>query len=136
MKPLTSFGLKDRIKIVFFDFDGIFTDNSVLIAEDGNEYVTCSRYDGFGLSAIIKNGLLPIVITTETKPLAQQRCAKLKISCYDSIDDKLAFATSLLNKLSLGFDNTVFMGNDINDLPLLENVAFPIVTPDSLRSVL
>ena len=75
MKSLSSFRLKDSIKIVFFDFDGIFTDNSVLIAEDGKEYVKCSRYDGFGLSAISTIGLLPIVLTTETKPLAKQRCS-------------------------------------------------------------
>ena len=96
MIDLCNFCFASEIKAVLFDFDGVFTDNSVLIDENGSELVKCSRYDGFGLSALKSVGIFTCVLTTETKPLARLRCNKLNLNCYDSLDDKLSFAIELL----------------------------------------
>jgi len=135
MKQLCSFPHKNSIRLVFLDFDGVFTDNKVHLDESGQEYVTCCRYDGFGLSSLIKKDILPIVLTTETKPLARYRCSKLKIMCHDCVEDKYSLALQLLKSMQLSLNQAAFLGNDINDLKLLESVAFPIVTPDSNISV-
>ena len=135
MFKLQEFPHKDSIKLVLFDFDGVFTDNSVWIAENGSEIVRCSRYDGFGLSALLKSGLNLAVLTSETKPLAKHRCEKLRITCYDSLDCKVAKANLLLSDLELSLSETCFFGNDINDLDLLLSVGFPVITPDSHPSL-
>ena len=135
MKDLTSFEYFANIKIVFLDFDGVFTDNNVIIDETGMEFVKCSRYDGFGLSALKKLGIFPVVLTTETKPLARMRCKKLDLICFDSLADKYSFARNYLKDNNLSFDEVCFLGNDINDLHLLKHVLLPVVTPDSHSSV-
>ncbi|MDB4623033.1 3-deoxy-D-manno-octulosonate 8-phosphate phosphatase [bacterium] len=135
MKKLSSFNSFFKIKVLFLDFDGVFTDNNVLVDENGFEYVSCSRYDGFGLSALKNVGVNPIVLTTETKPLARVRCKKLNIECYDALTDKYMFAQNYLKDNDYSFDEVCFLGNDINDLPLLNHTFLPVVTPDSHASV-
>ena len=135
MINLQNCSLSFDIKAVLFDFDGVFTDNSVWVDENGCEYVKCSRYDGFGISALHSAGIFTCVLTTETKPLASLRCQKLRLQCFDSLNNKLAFASQILEQHSIDFSNTVFVGNDINDLELLSRVGLPIVTPDSHLSV-
>jgi len=135
MRNLGSFEFKKSIQILFLDFDGVLTNNSVHIDELGREYVTCCRYDGFGIASLLKHGITPIVLTTETKPLARQRCLKLQLACFDCIEDKYSAALKILESRKLSFSQASFLGNDINDLVLLKNVAFPIVTPDSHESI-
>jgi 3-deoxy-D-manno-octulosonate 8-phosphate phosphatase (KDO 8-P phosphatase) len=43
------------LKYVAFDFDGVFTDNTVVIDESGKESVRCSRFDGIGLDRVKKS---------------------------------------------------------------------------------
>ena len=135
MKLLRSFGYPQDIKILFMDFDGVFTDNKVLVDEMGVEYVTCSRYDGFGISYLQSINMHLAVLTTEQKQLASLRCKKLKLACFDSLLDKLDFASAYLKELEIPFENSAFIGNDVNDWSLLQAVRFPIVTPDSHPSV-
>ncbi len=70
--------IKD-IKAIVFDFDGVFTDNRVIISEDGKESVICNRSDGIGLE-IIRNLEIPMkIISTEKNPVVTIRAKKLKL---------------------------------------------------------
>lgn len=124
------------IKAIFFDFDGVFTDNNVYITEHGSEIVRCSRYDGYGLAYLRSKSLFLSVISSEVVPLASLRCKKLGIHCFQPIKDKLEFAIKYLDEISIGLDQLCFMGNDINDLPLLKACAFPVIPSDAHSSLL
>lgn len=63
-----------KIAGVIFDFDGVFTDNSVYTLEDGRELVKCSRLDGIGLSMLRDRGIPSVVISSEKKPVVLRRC--------------------------------------------------------------
>lgn len=67
--------------MLVFDFDGVFTDNRVLVMQDGKEAVFCCRSDGIGLSAIKKLGIHLFVISSEVNPLVSSRCQKLGVRC-------------------------------------------------------
>ena len=108
MKSLHDYPSPSSIKLIFFDFDGVFTDNSVLVDENGMEFIRCSRYDGFGLKALDNIGIKSIILTTETKPLARRRSEKLNIECHDSIVDKLSFADHTLTAYHLAFEYSIF----------------------------
>ena len=69
------------IKLIVFDFDGVFTDNRVYVFEDGSEAVACSRSDGIGLRKLGRLGIETMVISTETNPVVSQRCDKLDSLC-------------------------------------------------------
>jgi 3-deoxy-D-manno-octulosonate 8-phosphate phosphatase (KDO 8-P phosphatase) len=125
-----------KISLVVFDFDGVFTDNRVLVLQDGSEGVFCSRADGFGLEALRKVGIHLLVISKEINPVVTARCRKLNLPCIQSCDDKVSALREAADKLSINLKNTAFMGNDINDLECMKIVGLPVCVADSHKSVL
>lgn len=119
------------IKVVGFDFDGVFTDNAVYVFEDGLEAVRCSRSDGFGLRRLESVGVTPVIVSTETNPVVGVRAGKLKVRCVQGCADKLEAFTALLAEMGVGFEEAAYVGNDINDLACLRSVALPIAVGDA-----
>ena len=124
------------LRLVAFDFDGVFTDNSVYVFQDGREAVRCSRADGIGLRKLEQVGIEPIIVSTETNPVVVARSEKLKIFCRNGCENKLAVLDELLAERGVGFHETGFVGNDINDLACLEKVGMPMVVRDAHPDVL
>jgi len=119
------------IKLVAFDFDGVFTNNMVYVDEKGNETVRCCRSDGIGLRKLGRLGIATVVISSEMNPVVKARCQKLGIQCIQT-RDKL----SALLALETPPQNTAFLGNDTNDLECLKAVWLPIVTRDAHPDVI
>jgi len=131
--------LEERIRdvrLVAFDFDGVFTDNMVYVSQDGTEMVRCFRGDGLGLSKLKNAGIEAIVISTETNPVVSQRSRKLGISCVQGCADKCAALKLVAKEKSLSLDQIAYVGNDFNDLSCLKIVGLPIVVQDAQPEVL
>lgn len=111
--------LPETIDAVVFDFDGVFTDNRVIVDQEGREAVTCSRGDGMGIGLLKKTGLPLLVISKEPVPIVVHRCEKLGLECLHGIDDKLPLLEKWLEERGASLANTVYMGNDINDTECL-----------------
>lgn len=120
-----------RLRVVGFDFDGVFTDNAVYVFQDGREAVRCSRSDGLGLRKLESAGVIPVIVSTEPNPVVAERSRKLKVRCLQGCEDKLAAFRALLDELGVGLDCAAYVGNDINDLPCLREVALPIAVGDA-----
>jgi DDE domain len=76
------------IATLVLDFDGVFTDNKVIVFQDGREAVICDRSDGWGLAQLKKIGLSIVVLSTEANPVIQERCNELGIACLQNVRDK------------------------------------------------
>ena len=75
------------VKLVIFDFDGVFTDNSVYISQDGIESVKCHRSDGLGISKLKSLKIPTYIISTESNIVVSVRAKKLKIPVFQNIKD-------------------------------------------------
>ena len=73
---------------VVFDFDGVFTDKCVLVAQNGVESVRRSRSDGAGLLRLLKTGIPVIVLSSEVNGVVSARCDKLGVECVQSLGDE------------------------------------------------
>lgn len=124
-----------KVKLVAFDFDGVFTDNSVITDEFGVESVRCWRSDGIGLSRISSIGILSVIISTESNPVVKMRANKLKIPFMQSVDDKAKAILEICNKFNVSPKDTMFVGNDINDIPAFKSVGFPVGVFDSYPEI-
>ena len=124
-----------NIRLVAFDFDGVFTDNSVFVFEDGREAVRCLRSDGLGIGKLKALGLSVVVVSTEVNPVVQARSRKLVIKCINGCEDKLAVINTLAAEAGISLDQVAFVGNDVNDLPCLTSVGLPIVVKDAHEDV-
>jgi YrbI family 3-deoxy-D-manno-octulosonate 8-phosphate phosphatase len=123
------------VKLVVFDFDGVFTDNTVYVDQDGTETVRCWRSDGLGLGLLRKLGIRMAIISTETNPVVSARSRKLQIECVQGCEDKLAALDELCRRHELKRSQLAFVGNDINDRSCLEAVLLPMVVQDAHASV-
>lgn len=126
----------DSIDLVVFDFDGVMTDNRVLVFDDGGEAVLCDRSDGLGVSMLRKRGLEMAVLSTETHPVVEARCRKLGISCRQGLADKQAALLALVRERQVGLEHTIYVGNDANDLGCFESAGFAIAVADAHPSAL
>tara|TARA_B100000131_G_C18007793_1_gene569195 strand:+ start:550 stop:1041 length:492 start_codon:yes stop_codon:yes gene_type:complete len=124
-----------NISLIVYDFDGVMTNNKVLVDENGTESVIVNRADGLGISEIKKYGITQIIISTEKNPLVAQRAKKLNIPCIQDVDkkDKVLLAYCEKNKLKL--KNIAFVGNDLNDLPAMKIVGIAICPADSAYEI-
>jgi YrbI family 3-deoxy-D-manno-octulosonate 8-phosphate phosphatase len=124
------------VGLVVFDFDGVFTDNTVYVAEDGTESVRCWRGDGLGLAAVQRLGLQVLILSTEVNPVVTARSRKLRIECVQGCEDKRARLEAIVRERGLTLAQVAYVGNDINDLGCLEAVRLPVVVSDAHPSVL
>ena len=131
--------LKERIRairLVAFDFDGVFTDNMVYTLEDGSEMVRCFRGDGLGLDKLRRAGIETIIISTETNPVISARSHKLGIRCIQGCEDKCSALKAIAQEMGLSLTQVAFVGNDLNDLPGLNIVGLPMVVQDAHSDVI
>lgn len=119
------------VKLLVLDFDGVFTDNAVYVSQEGIESVRCWRSDGLGLSRLRSKGVHLQIISTELNPVVTVRAQKLKIPCKQGVDDKAAAIMEICRELHVDLAYTMFVGNDINDIPAFKSVGFPVAVADA-----
>tara|TARA_A100001388_G_scaffold273649_1_gene255861 strand:- start:327 stop:851 length:525 start_codon:yes stop_codon:yes gene_type:complete len=123
------------IKIIFFDFDGVFTNNYVYVSEDGTESIKSSRADGIGISRLKSLGVETFIVSTEKNNVVQQRANKLNIQCIHGVENKADELEKICNDLSVDPNKTMFVGNDINDISAFEYVGVPVGVADSFKEI-
>lgn len=132
--------LKD-IHTVAFDFDGVFTDNKVWVDQDGRESVRCDRGDGLAfdfIRAFQRKAKLDVeffILSKESNSVVLARAKKLKLVCHHGVSDKLNFMIQYLNNKLPNhtdpFSGLIYLGNDLNDLPLMRRAGYAVAPSDA-----
>ncbi len=120
----------EQFELIVFDFDGVFTDNAVILSEKGEESVRCSRADGLGINMLkrhIMNNKIQsklLVLSTEINPVVSKRCEKLGLDCAQGIDNKKQYLVEYFSQnsqeLATPWERILYFGNDLNDLQIME----------------
>jgi len=124
-----------RLRLLVFDFDGVFTDNRVLVLQDGTEAVMCSRADGLGLDRLRECGLDMLVLSKEQNPVVAARCNKLRLPYIQGCDEKAKRLHQEINDRGIAHNEVAYVGNDINDVECMELVGLPISVADGYPEV-
>ena len=128
--------MMSSVNFVIFDFDGVFTDNSVYVDQNGVESVRCCRSDGQGLARLRTIGVDMFILSTEVNPVVAARAKKLHLPLEQGVDDKQAGVLKACEKFEVDQSQTMFVGNDINDIPALQSVGFPVAVADAYLEIL
>ncbi|MEW6718164.1 MAG: acylneuraminate cytidylyltransferase [Chloroflexota bacterium] len=123
--------LPNPVGALILDFDGVFTDNKVIVFEDGREAVIADRGDGWGLAQLKQRGIPILVLSTETNPVVEARCNKLSLQYLQGVQDKKQALLEWLRERSIDPSRTVYVGNDLNDLECLQAVGCGVVVADA-----
>lgn len=124
--------------LIIFDFDGVFTDNSVYVMENGAEAVRCSRSDGLGISMLLKQNIPMFILSTEENPVVSARAKKLKINVFQGCKDKASFLMDYFHRHQIDVSRSIYVGNDVNDLEAMRLASFsacPADADDSVKNV-
>ena len=121
-----------RIRLVIFDVDGVLTDGSLFLGDDGQEYKAFNSRDGHGIKMLKKHGTEVAIITGRTSQVVEHRMANLGIEhLYQGKLDKLPAYEELAAKLGIPASETAYVGDDVVDLPVMRRVGLAIAVQDA-----
>jgi YrbI family 3-deoxy-D-manno-octulosonate 8-phosphate phosphatase len=123
--------LADSVQLIAFDFDGVLTDNRVLVFSGGEEAVFCNRTDGLAFDAFRASGLRAIILSTERHGVVAARAAKLQVPALQALADKSATLADYCGSNNIDLAHVMFVGNDVNDLRVMQRIGFPIAVADA-----
>lgn len=134
MMPATT-----KIKLLLTDIDGVWTDAGMYYDQQGNEWKKFNTYDSAGVIWCRQYNIAMGVITGEDTEIVKRRCAKLQVQhLFLGIKDKLQVAKALCDQLGFGLHETAYIGDDINDISLLQAVGFsacPASAPQYIKGL-
>lgn len=125
-----------KITTFVFDVDGVLTDGTVLVLDNGLQARRMHIKDGFALQMAEKNGYRVLIISGGNSPQVQQRLEKLGITdVHMSVLDKKAYLEEYITKNKLKKEEVLYMGDDLPDLPAMSAVGLPCCPSDAVNEV-
>lgn len=110
-----------RTRVFFFDIDGVLTDGTVLLLEHGLQARTMHVRDGLALQMALRNGYRVVIVSGAHSDPVAQRMAYLGLTeVFTAIKDKASFFRDFIQKEGIQKDVTLFMGDDLPDIALLQ----------------
>jgi YrbI family 3-deoxy-D-manno-octulosonate 8-phosphate phosphatase len=120
-----------NISLIVFDFDGVLTDNRVLVFDDGSEAVLCDRADGLAFDLFRQEGIPALILSTEKHPVVAARAGKLKTPCIHGVADKKTALEKYCAQAGIKLDTVMYVGNDVNDLAVMQIVGHRVCPADA-----
>jgi 3-deoxy-D-manno-octulosonate 8-phosphate phosphatase (KDO 8-P phosphatase) len=128
----TNARLAGKISLFALDVDGVMTEGSITINDDGVETKSFNVRDGMAIAIALRNGFQVAIISGRYSKVVERRAAELKIQhVYQGVGEKTKVFEQLLAKLDLKPSQAAFMGDDINDVDTLRRAGFSAAPSDA-----
>jgi len=126
-----------KIKTLIFDVDGVFTNNGLLVTENGAFLRSMSARDGLGIRLAAEAGLNLAIITGGDSEGVYNRLKKLGImDVFQKIDKKITVFDQYIKDKELDPDTILYMGDDLLDIEVLKKAFLPACPKDAAPEVL
>ena len=132
----------ERVRLVVLDVDGVLTDGGIFLgATDSGERVEMKRFeitDGLGIRLLQDAGIPVAIVTGRQSGAVRLRAEELGIDeCHqDATAAKLPIVRGLVERLSVGWQEIAFIGDDLADLPVLRRVGLPAAVANAVPEVM
>lgn len=123
------------IQLLVYDFDGVLTDNKVILNENGTESVIVNRSDGLAMDTMRSAGIEQMIFTTEKIGIAKKRARKLGIPIKFGLRDKKSALIDYCKNKGISLKRVIYVGNDINDLEAMKIVEYPACPSDAYDEI-
>lgn len=125
------------IHTIVFDFDGVFTDNKVLVDQHGVESVVCDRGDGLAFD-LLRKAIVDrqwdvdyFILSKEQNPVVSVRAEKLSVRCVQGISEKSQYLSTYLAVKKRSESGMLYVGNDLNDLRPMRLAGYSVAPSDA-----
>jgi YrbI family 3-deoxy-D-manno-octulosonate 8-phosphate phosphatase len=123
-----------KIKLVLTDVDGVLTDGGMYYTTEGDIMKKFHARDGMGVTLLRKHNIPTILITKEKTKMVKQWAAKMKVEkLYDGIIKKNMILDKVCKTFNLKSDEIAYIGDDVNDVPLLKVVCLAVTPNDGTK---
>lgn len=124
----------ENIKAIFFDVDGVLTPGDITFDNKGNEIKSFNSKDGLVVKILQNKDFILAAITGRTSKAVENRMESLNIEeVFMGIKDKIKVYEDLKIKYNLKDENIAYIGDDINDLPILKKCGFSSTPNDTME---
>ncbi len=121
-----------NIRLVIFDVDGVLTDGSLFLGDDGQEYKAFNSQDGHGMVMLRDRGVEIGIITGRTSEVVRLRMESLGIRhLFQGQRDKRPAYRELKKRLGLDDEQVAYVGDDVVDLPVMTKVGLAIAVQNA-----
>lgn len=121
-----------KVRVLVLDVDGVLTDGSLYLGDNGVEYKAFYSRDGHGMKLLMASGVQLAVITGRRSQVVTDRMAALGvIHVYQGDDRKGPVFDALLATLGLEAEQAAYVGDDLVDLPIMTRCGLPIAVADA-----
>ena len=125
-----------KIKLLALDVDGVLTDGTINIGNNGELFKGFNAKDGLGISCALRSGLYVAIITGRKSEIIHKRAAELGISLLcEGVKDKYSELVRLARELQLTQEEIAYMGDDLPDIPILQQVGIKACPNDAVDEV-
>jgi len=126
-----------NIKLLILDVDGVLTNGTVYLTDEGIEIKAFSILDGIGIKMLLRSGVDVGIITGSNSQAIKVRADRLGIKyIYLNQENKFSAFNDLKNKLSIQNHEIAYMGDDLPDLYLMHQVGLSIAVANATQLVL
>tara|TARA_B100000686_G_C16775722_1_gene968332 strand:+ start:372 stop:896 length:525 start_codon:yes stop_codon:yes gene_type:complete len=120
------------VQVVIFDVDGVLTDGTLYLIDNGEEIKAFNSRDGHGMRMLKSSGIELAIITARKSNCVKLRAENLNISMlYQGEKNKLKTFESLITKLKIDMKACAYIGDDLIDLPIMDRCGLSICVPSS-----
>ncbi|ADO82007.1 KdsC family phosphatase [Ilyobacter polytropus] len=126
-----------KVKIIVLDVDGTLTDGKLYTDNNGVETKAFNAKDGMAIAQGIKYGMKFAIVTGKNSQIVKARAQELGIEeVYQKVSNKIKVLDEILEKYKLTYEETAYMGDDINDIPAIMRVGMSGAPFDSSNDIL
>ena len=124
------------VQVLVCDVDGTLTDGSVTFTANGDEHKTFNVHDGLGISVAIRHGLNIVFMTGRRSQMVERRATELGVTVvFQGIANKREAIETMANSMNLTMDAIAYIGDDLNDIPAMEQAGFVFAVNDASEYV-
>ena len=125
------------IKLLSLDTDGVLTDGGIYYTDDGEELRKFNVKDGLGIQRVQASGVKVAIMTASSTPSIAHRGRRLGVD-YVFLDcvDKLTTLVGICDEMGIDLNQVGHVGDDLNDLPVLNAVGCPMTVVDATDEAL
>jgi len=122
--------------LIVYDFDGVMTNNTAIVNQEGIESVAVNRSDGLGINKIRDKGYTQLILSTEANPVVLARAQKLNLEVIHDCKDKKQALFQYCNQKKIFIEKVLYVGNEVNDLAALLSAGYSVCPSDAHPSIL
>jgi 3-deoxy-D-manno-octulosonate 8-phosphate phosphatase (KDO 8-P phosphatase) len=121
-----------NIKLLVCDVDGVFSDGTILLGNQGEELKAFNTKDGYGIKALSKVGVKVAVITGRQSHIVEQRMQALNVEhIMQNREDKLVAINELIAQFGYAKDTIASVGDDMPDIGMFSASSIGIAVADA-----